>query len=76
MDVIRGLADTSFEIDKRDYLAHPVQLGYLAVLKQTDLSPRDEQKIWSGVKWLECKPGPHLISHTSRATGRSRGSAT
>jgi hypothetical protein len=44
MDGIRGLTDASFEIDKRDYLAHLACVGYVACLNQTDLAPRDEQK--------------------------------
>ena len=47
MDGIRGLTNASFEIDKRDYLAHLASLGYVAILKQTDLVTRNEQKIWS-----------------------------
>jgi hypothetical protein len=47
-DGTRGLTDASFEIDKRDYLAH---LASVTILNQTDLKPRDEQKIWSEVKW-------------------------
>jgi hypothetical protein len=44
MDCIRGLTHASFEIDKRDYLAHLASLGYVVVLSQTDLLSRNEKK--------------------------------
>ena len=46
MNRIRGLADASFKIDERDYLAHLASVGLcVPVLNQTDLVFRNEENL-------------------------------
>jgi len=76
MDGIRGLTDACFEIDKRDYLAHPAVVG-LRRNPQPNRSkyPGTSGKFGARLSSRGARRG-HILQFTLVTAGRSGDSAT